>query len=1246
MFLYNLTLQRATGISFAIHGNFSGTKQQEIVVSRGKILELLRPDPNTGKVHTLLTVEVFGVIRSLMAFRLTGGTKDYIVVGSDSGRIVILEYQPSKNMFEKIHQETFGKSGCRRIVPGQFLAVDPKGRAVMISAIEKQKLVYILNRDAAARLTISSPLEAHKANTLVYHVVGVDVGFENPMFACLEMDYEEADNDPTGEAAANTQQTLTFYELDLGLNHVVRKYSEPLEEHGNFLITGEIHSIKTAKELESMEFYSMSEERELKDDNLDSVLVCWSIVVFFKVENPGDRVVPGGSDGPSGVLICSENYITYKNFGDQPDIRCPIPRRRNDLDDPERGMIFVCSATHKTKSMFFFLAQTEQGDIFKITLETDEDMVTEIRLKYFDTVPVAAAMCVLKTGFLFVASEFGNQTLTEIADLANEDTPQLYVACGRGPRSSLRVLRHGLEVSEMAVSELPGNPNAVWTVRRHIEGIGIQSEFNKKKKVNRKLVAVKVLITTDEFDAYIIVSFVNATLVLSIGETVEEVTDSGFLGTTPTLSCSLLGDDALVQVYPDGIRHIRADKRVNEWKTPGKKTIVKCAVNQRQVVIALTGGELVYFEMDPSGQLNEYTERKEMSADVVCMSLANVPPGEQRSRFLAVGLVDNTVRIISLDPSDCLQPLSMQALPAQPESLCIVEMGGTEKQDELGERGSIGFLYLNIGLQNGVLLRTVLDPVTGDLSDTRTRYLGSRPVKLFRVRMQGQEAVLAMSSRSWLSYSYQSRFHLTPLSYETLEFASGFASEQCPEGIVAISTNTLRILALEKLGAVFNQVAFPLQYTPRKFVIHPESNNLIIIETDHNAYTEATKAQRKQQMAEEMVEAAGEDERELAAEMAAAFLNENLPESIFGAPKAGNGQWASVIRVMNPIQGNTLDLVQLEQNEAAFSVAVCRFSNTGDDWYVLVGVAKDLILNPRSVAGGFVYTYKLVNNGEKLEFLHKTPVEEVPAAIAPFQGRVLIGVGKLLRVYDLGKKKLLRKCENKHIANYISGIQTIGHRVIVSDVQESFIWVRYKRNENQLIIFADDTYPRWVTTASLLDYDTVAGADKFGNICVVRLPPNTNDEVDEDPTGNKALWDRGLLNGASQKAEVIMNYHVGETVLSLQKTTLIPGGSESLVYTTLSGGIGILVPFTSHEDHDFFQHVEMHLRSEHPPLCGRDHLSFRSYYFPVKNVIDGDLCEQFNSMEPNKQKNVSEELDRTPPEVSKKLEDIRTRYAF
>ena len=54
-----------------------------------------------------------------------------------------------------------------------------------------------------------------------------------------------------------------------------------------------------------------------------------------------------------------------------------------------------------------------------------------------------------------------------------------------------------------------------------------------------------------------------------------------------------------------------------------------------------------------------------MSADVVCMSLANVPPGEQRTRFLAVGLVDNTVRIISLDPLVC-RPRSPGLHPPSP----------------------------------------------------------------------------------------------------------------------------------------------------------------------------------------------------------------------------------------------------------------------------------------------------------------------------------------------------------------------------------------------------------------------------------------------------------------------------------------------------------------------------------------------------------------------------------------------------
>ena len=116
--------------------------------------------------------------------------------------------------------------------------------------------------------------------------------------------------------------------------------------------------------------------------------------------------------------------------------------------------------------------------------------------------------------------------------------------------------------------------------------------------------------------------------------------------------------------------------------------------------------------------------------------------------------------------------------------------------------------------------------------------------------------------------------------------------------------------------------------------------------------------------------------------------------------------------------------------------------------------------------------------------------------------------------------------------------------------------------------------------------------------------------------------------------------------MSLQKAAVILGGSESLIYATLSGKLGVLVPFTSREDFDFFQHLEMHMRNENAPLCGRDHLSYRSYYFVVKNVLDADLCEQYTSLDPVKQKGIANDLGRTPNEVAKKLEDIRTRYAF
>jgi len=65
-------------------------------------------------------------------------------------------------------------------------------------------------QDAEANLTISSPLEAHKPRAIIHSIVGVDVGFENPLFAALEVDYTESDQDSTGAAFDSAEKVSWF----------------------------------------------------------------------------------------------------------------------------------------------------------------------------------------------------------------------------------------------------------------------------------------------------------------------------------------------------------------------------------------------------------------------------------------------------------------------------------------------------------------------------------------------------------------------------------------------------------------------------------------------------------------------------------------------------------------------------------------------------------------------------------------------------------------------------------------------------------------------------------------------------------------------------------------------------------------------------------------------------------------------------------------------------------------------------
>ena len=362
-----------------------------------------------------------------------------------------------------------------------------------------------------------------------------------------------------------------------------------------------------------------------------------------------------------------------------------------------------------------------------------------------------------------------------------------------------------------------------------------------------------------------------------------------------------------------------------------------------------------------------------------------------------------------------------------------------------------------------------------------------------------------------------------------------------------------------------------------------------------------------------------------------------LPPEEFGLPR-GKGHWASNIQIVDPV--STKEVVftlALEDNESVVSIAAVPFSSQDDETFLIVGTAKDLVVSPRSSTCGYLHVYRFQDSGRSLEFIHKTKLDVPPLALLAFQGRLLSGEGRFLRMYDLGMRQLLRKAQAQVVPHLLVGLLTQGSRIVASDVQESVTYVVYKYQDNRLIPFTDDVISRWTTCTGMLDYETVAGGDKFGNIWMVRCPNKVSEDADEPGGGAHLVHEKGYLHGTPHRLELVTHMYTQDIPTSVQKTSLVAGGREILFWAGLQGTLGVLVPFVSREDVDFFQSLEGHIRSEDAPLAGRDHLIYRSYYVPVKGMIDGDLCERFLVLGRTAKERIAGELDRSVREVERKI---------
>jgi splicing factor 3B subunit 3 len=97
-----------------------------------------------------------------------------------------------------------------------------------------------------------------------------------------------------------------------------------------------------------------------------------------------------------------------------------------------------------------------------------------------------------------------------------------------------------------------------------------------------------------------------------------------------------------------------------------------------------------------------------------------------------------------------------------------------------------------------------------------------------------------------------------------------------------------------------------------------------------------------------------------------------------------------------------------------------------------------------------------------------------------------------------------------------------------------------------------------------------------------------------------------------------------------------------VLYSTVAGQLGVLLPITSHEEVDFLGKIEAHLRVKNPALLGNNHMRHRaSAQGPVLRVIDGDLVETYAGLPHQLQREIAVDLGRETQDILRKLEDIR-----
>lgn len=1338
--LYHLTVVDTNVIVKLVTGSFTRPGMSEVIRAKPDSLELCRLDYETSALTVISRLPLFATLLNIVAvpfptYGVISTFPDAFAITTDSGKITLMKYAliPGRDMSEDSLGEwrvldslNLGRSGVRVTVPGHFLAVDPGSHGIFVGAPLKSKYLIPLKAgkddkeesmdklesEDEGRLRFRSPIDVTRGSVL-FDMVALDIAAEqSPQFAVLESLLPQDDAfDPEIDSQ---DKMLTFYEFSFSLNQMLRVLSLRVPASSHKLIP-----------------------------------------------------VPLERGGPGGVLVCTDTDLQWESVSTNrvftggsapPVLRIPIPRR-SDLESVSMDPMTIAHCCIMVSKGFFLMMQTELGDLFRVQLDTrlierhflldsvqpplfpssmPETDDKPLSIKYFDTIPPAVSMVLLKKGFLCVASETsphalysvvgdGARVLTKVrhvriqlqpSSVANPlDTkptgkatlkfpaPTRYVVyfdrhcdtAGRAVLKNLKLLEEfpnsngtlGMHAnldaqSRLKFSRLSGRSghSGVHTVRygiatNHVSTVPLQVPFDtiialpaKKGLLTPGLQPMLVLASSEK----VLLSSPQGTAVLNLSERGGMDWDSvtGFLGPVQTLAASTVVEGrGFIQVHTKGFHVILpSEPNAPSWTPPDGKPIISAACNSHQIVVSLDNGGIRAFDLGPAGNKLRATAFQPL-ANAKAISIFSTS-----SELCAVATIAGAISVLRMN--DLTTAWEIKTTKLEVNSILLTNLGDPTR------------LFLLAGFNNGKLAKWELLPNGMSIQGKETfYYCGTTPVKLSQT--EGLPYCLVASSELWRCSSVDGAFriapvivHSNPSAVPTTSGTTLYAcvhnpnSKQRLDLLLGCSGKTLSLNTVhadQQSSSMYSISSCPLKVlSAKRLVSHPtRPNAMIALCTEYRGYSPSD----LQILSEKFANGAPVD------------VNHWLMHDKSPNPKS---KFASSIHVYDADTNTALPGYFLNDDEAALCMTIGSFAEFGKESVLCVGCARnyDSGHGDRAPTWGetSIRTFRFSTTSPTdspiatfgagyliPHFVTMLPEKDLPSAIhiSSSGGFLLVGFGPRegLHMYHSGTKfkQLLRTRRLKDTFNSrIVSIDTIrdvtteesllaaGYsdtqaKLLTSDSSctlilcglqdQSVMIARHYKVSGQthfMVTVGVDPLPKFISTCCFVDDRTVALGDKFGGLFVVRIPESNRLLFPEkmDNMSDEEI-DRAVEHRRDQPLVTVNSFHVGQIVTSLQ--VVQRQGATALVYCTVLGKIGALIPFPSEEDAATAVYIDPLLSEYFTSPVGRSLLHHRSRMSPKLHVVDGD-CIQLLAQS----KEVFFATD-AKEEIQERMERITTREA-